>query len=279
MSNPACTILLPKNLAAIAKTCERAATGNRFTNSGVHLSQHGRDYVAVATDGRTLAMVEGVPESVDDYPEIAALVSAPNTAHEAIIPAKDWTAAFKSVPKRGKPVLQNAAVVMGENVTTWATTDLDTQSVQQPRNLEGRFPDYRRVIPTKNRVASVKVNADNMARILLTAAEYADMGTGVTIELYADGAPIKITSQNTTQRFTGLVVPLTTEKPAAPKERARMVHPHVIDVTRIIARIMTVWHAHAKAYEVCAGSAKGAHRDIMQRCQKAHAALTAKYLG
>ncbi len=277
---PACTMLLPRNLAALAKCADKNGTA-RYAVSGVQLERTDYGYRASATDCKSLAIVEGPAEDTTGYPLIPALMTAPNSATTAIIGAKFWTDAFKTLPKaRYKPILGKLAVVLGENISTLASTDLEQDRVSTPRNMEGRFPNVQDCIPTsKTCTAKVRIDANRLASLLGIAADFAtdDGYAGVTLEFHGE-KPMVIRAANAEgQKFTGVIVPLNAEdKPK--RQTGKGVNPHLCDTLRTIARLSAVWYAHANAYQTCPGNARGAHRDIMQRCQKAHANLTQKYL-
>ncbi len=220
--NPACTLLLPKNLACLAKLTAKGEQIRFGATQGVQLSRTKLGYSAVATDGRVAAMVEGEPEhDAADYPGLSALASAPNSAASSIVPAKEWANAFKTAPKEGrhgKPILSNVACVMGNDITTLASTNLETVNVQTPRNLDGRFPNIKQVIPARNAVVTVAVDPKLLASVLLAAAEFTtDESKRVDLTIYPNNAPIAVRCQNASQKFTGVVVPLTVPAADRPK--------------------------------------------------------------
>jgi DNA polymerase III sliding clamp (beta) subunit (PCNA family) len=208
-------LLLPTNLASLVKM---AGDDTRYSMSGISLSvlPDGR-YRAEATNGRYLARVEGTPDSSDDYPVIPALVSAPNSATSALIPADDWTGAMKSAPKGRKigarPVLGNVAVVMGEKTTALGTTDCASESVRQAINIEGRYPKTDDVFPAGEPAVTFDVDPKLLAELLTVAAGIAcdSQHNRVTITVYSNRAPILVEAQNASkaQTFRGLVMPLT----------------------------------------------------------------------
>jgi hypothetical protein len=207
-----CALLLPANLGELARLAgdDRA----RFALSGVHLVRGPEGYRAEATDGQALAVVTGTPDDAALYPDLPGLAQAPNGATEALVPAKEWRRAFRAAPRgrlvRAKPVLGNVAAVLGETVTTLASTDLDCTSLAQPRNVEGRFPDAEKVLAGRKK-AGVKVTVDAalLAEFLKVAAAFSPDGGGrVTLELAGDGAPLRVGTGNGRQTFRGLVMPL-----------------------------------------------------------------------
>jgi DNA polymerase III sliding clamp (beta) subunit (PCNA family) len=199
-------ILLPANLASVTKCC----ADTRYVLAAVHVVATEDGYRVEATDARRLARVDGTNAGdPEKFPEIPALTTAPNGASEALIPAKIFAKACKDVNTRlaGPEERRALAVRLGKDVSTLATIDEDGGSlVRQPRNVEGRFPDTDRVMPTDKPLASIMVDATLLAELLQVAAQFAD-GGHVTIDLFGKG-PARITGQNTSQKFTGLMAPV-----------------------------------------------------------------------
>jgi DNA polymerase III sliding clamp (beta) subunit (PCNA family) len=200
-------ILLPANLSHVTKCC---AADTRYAIAAVHLMATDDGYRVEATDSRRLARVDGANAGdPSNFPEIPALTSAPNGASEALIPAKTFAKACKDVNTRlaGPEERRALAVRLGKDVTTLATIDEDGGSlVRQPRNVEGRFPNTDAVLTTGKPLASIKVDAALLAELLQVAAQFSDEGF-VTIDLFADG-PARITGNNSSQNFTGLMAPV-----------------------------------------------------------------------
>jgi hypothetical protein len=193
--------LLPANLGPLAELAAGEARRHSLTGVRVTLSEGGR-YRAEATDGRHLAVITGAGASADEYPTLPALESAPNGGCGAIVGAREWKAAFKPVARpsknaRARPILQNVAVVVGKDVTTLASTDLDATHVAQPRNLDGRFPDVDFFLADLN-------------ELLKVALAVADDDTAlVTIELRGEKDPLSVRCENEGQTFEGVLMPLT----------------------------------------------------------------------
>jgi hypothetical protein len=209
--------LLPANLGPLAELAAGEARRHSLTGVRVTLSEGGR-YRAEATDGRHLAVITGAGASADEYPTLPALESAPNGGCGAIVGARGWKAAFKPVARpsknaRARPILQNVAVVVGKDVTTLASTDLDGTHVAQPRNLDGRFPDVDFFLADLNGKpvrASVRVNAAKLVELLKVALAVADDDTAlVTIELRGEKDPLSVRCENKGQTFEGVLMPLT----------------------------------------------------------------------
>jgi hypothetical protein len=210
--------LLPANLGVLAELTAREghARFGATTAIQLHLTGHGT-YTASATNGRVAGIVTGACEDGANYPAIPALASAPNGEHEALIPAGEWKAAFKAVPrgrKASRPVLTNVAVVLGKDVTTLASTDLDTTSVRQPRNVDGRFPLLSSCYPEGPPAATVTVDPAYLIEVLKAAAAIAGPEGRVTLEVrdYKTIIVVKAENKEEEQQFHGVVVPVIVKK-------------------------------------------------------------------
>lgn len=206
--------LLPKNLGSLSVVCPKESM--RYATVGVRIKCGDDKYLAEATDGRLLARVEGEYPG-GEYPPVPAIESAPNGQSDTIVPAKEWSAAFKAIRKtRGKPVLENAAIVQGNECTTFVSTDLESVSVTSPRNVEGRWPMTDEVFPRGEILATLRVDPVLLAKLLTLAATYADAeSSAVDIVLYKPKtgtqvvAPVLVESSSSSQVFRGLCMPLS----------------------------------------------------------------------
>ncbi len=212
---PASFTLIPRNLAALAKLC---GDNDRFVLAGVHLVVTPTSYRAEASNGKVAGIVES--KTLEDpavFPSAAveALGTSANGEPSAVIPAKAWEDALNQVPKRSyKPALCCAGVKAGAQATTFVSTDLERLNVSQPRNLEGNFPEIDKVMPKKPKAVR-KFPAKQLIELLRVASNYADPGdllgnlAPVTIEFHGKDAPVVIRCESGTQKFTGLIMPIT----------------------------------------------------------------------
>jgi hypothetical protein len=201
------SILLPANLASVTKCC---AADTRYALAAVRVAATEDGYRVEATDARRLARVDGTNAGdPSKFPEIPALTTAPNGASEALIPSKIFAKACKDINTRlaGSEERRALAVRLGKDVSTLVTIDEDGGSlVRQPRNVEGMFPNTDAVMPADKPLASIRVDAAQLAELLQVAAQFADEGY-VTIDLFGKG-PARITGKNESQKFTGLMAPV-----------------------------------------------------------------------
>lgn len=208
------TLALPANLAALAKVATKD-TGHRYATSGVYLEVTATGYRAEATTGRILARVDGLAPVAERVPP--TLADAPNGATSAIIPGSDWVAGLKRIHKKARSPHDVVHVVLGQHVTTFG--DWQDQS-QTAENIDGRWPNTDRVLPTGSPTATVAVDGHLLAQLLTVAAAFAEAGTDaarVVLELRqskpgCSQTPVVLRSSNSTgQTFTGLLVPLASK--------------------------------------------------------------------
>lgn len=189
--------LLPTSLAPLATAC--AKDNNRFgATNGVQLTvDNDGNFIAAATDGRQLIRVQGTCDTSaapNVYPSIPALDASPNGETSAVIPAKDWkdifTQAAKLTGKKCKPILKNVPVVIGKEVTSFAATNLESSMFQQPRNIDGRFPNHGQIIPpTESAWAAVRVDPWLLADLLTAVAKMGTTDDACCVTLELHGTP------------------------------------------------------------------------------------------
>lgn len=170
--------LLPVNLAPLANVAAKEST--KFAMNGVQVEFHDDNtYTAVATDSKRIIMVEGRCPDAATFPEIPALKSAPNGKSRALVPTDSWSKTFKDAAKMTKgryvkPVLQNVAVVCGENEVTFGMTNLAQVETPMTRQLEGRYPPFREIFPRKSPTVRLRVDAKLLADTLKAVAAMGD---------------------------------------------------------------------------------------------------------
>ena len=198
--------LLPPNLGELARITDAEAT--RYAIGGVRLELGEEKYVAVATDARSMVIVEGA------YIEEAPLISSvgPSTASAAVIPAKHWRKAFTSAPKKrtknGKTLFPAPFVEVSAHPqsTQLATAELDTESVRTVRNLEGRVPQYEAIVPTGTPRAIVALDPRRLIDLLTVASKFITLEKfAITIAVYGHDDSVWITADNGEQKFRGVI--------------------------------------------------------------------------
>ena len=223
--------LIPANLSAIADCAAKEST--RYAMTGIRLELEEGKYTAAATNSKILAIVEGPSADYAELPPIAGLESAPNSATSALIPAKDWKENLKPLAKnkKYKPILQNTAVVLSDHVTTFGRTDLDRQLVQSAKNVDGRFPPYKEIVPKQPCKTTVTLDAYLLATLAKTAAAFNnDDQNGIEIGITDSTKPVTIKTKNATgQVFTGLIMPMSKPKQDRAEELAEQNAARLID--------------------------------------------------
>jgi hypothetical protein len=183
---------LPTNLAPLADIA--ADQDSRFAFSGISLRVDGRNrFEAAATDGRRLLVITGpCVGDAKDFPA-GPIHDAPNGEASAIVPAAAWKKTFAAAAKlTGKrqlmhrPDLRAVAVQIGKNVTSFAATDLDASTFDQPKNLDAKFPPYKQILPDPDKAkATLRVSAPELAELLRAAAHFTPDDTDfVTLEVH-----------------------------------------------------------------------------------------------
>lgn len=188
----------------------------RFTMNGVLIEEvskkDGTNGVkATATDGRTLAEYESFNDQAKEMPVIPGMDSAQNTATSAIVPSEAIKQVKKSLPKNQKtlPVLHNALVKMGESVTTFGSTDLETASVVPAKNIEGHFPRVDQIWPTRTPLFKIAINPEYLKRIADVVKEVTDAWSpSVTLSFYGQMEPMRFDLKDKDGHLRGLVMPM-----------------------------------------------------------------------
>jgi hypothetical protein len=158
----------------VARIC--STDKNMNSCQGVHVIDSTDTPTVEASDGKRLLRLEFKhPLTPEDFPTIKAMESAPNSAAHAIVPAKAYVTALKAAPSRG-PItsLRHALVSIGEESSTFGTTDLETTTVTPIHNIEGRFPDTLDMLTSAEKdpkAFTCTFDARLLGELLLTMAD------------------------------------------------------------------------------------------------------------
>lgn len=174
-------LVLPNNLKCLSSFTDDGA-GARWAIGGVQVEDAGKgQYVAAATDCKTLVIVEGKAKKADEYPAVGALEGAPNGGTKGIIPAKLFAEVMADSAKKTKsctrPILKTVAIQMsaptgiygaegydpGQAVLGW--TNLEQHSTPVTKLIEGRFPPYQDIIPKKAPLARIALDPEYIIRL------------------------------------------------------------------------------------------------------------------
>lgn len=192
-----------------------ASTGTpRPELTGVYVQ---KDRVA-ATDAYTLAEVRvKEAEKPEEFPIMPNLPRAKDLDTPFIMPANVAEAISKAIPKPHKslPILSNAAYLGADangNVT-YATTDLETVKAATFRPIDGKYPEYAPIIPTKAPLASVRVSAEYLLRAAKMLQEFnkteGRLGLNdITVEFHGNGDPMVLKAGVRKLEATILIMPI-----------------------------------------------------------------------
>lgn len=144
-----------------------AKEASRYAIQGVAAIDRGADTFLCATDGRALTLVRAYPDDGDDAQD-----------GRRIYPAAAFSAARKAARRRHEAalVLNGAAYVDGA----------DGSHAEYPK-LDGTFPDVLSALPKGEPVATVKLDAEYLARI-----QKALGADGVEVRVHGEGLPLSI---------------------------------------------------------------------------------------
>jgi DNA polymerase III sliding clamp (beta) subunit (PCNA family) len=171
----------------------------------------------VATDGHKMFIVEDKAiDSDKDWPVNGVDWQASNKPF--IIPSSAINKAIKNIPKSkdtgGNPILEKVAIgETPENTITLQTTDLDTTDNIKTKKVDGKFPNYERVIPTLGEVGGydkkVGLNAHYMIEALKLMINFADdKSKMVTFHMKDENHSIVLTCENEETKTTCVVMPM-----------------------------------------------------------------------
>jgi DNA polymerase III sliding clamp (beta) subunit (PCNA family) len=195
-------LLLPKNVSRLADLVSRGA--GRQNLSGIRVLEYADGYRLEATDGKRLLVVRG-PQGAETTPQDRltreSLADAPDAAFDALVPADDWSKAFKAA-KKG----ENVGVALSAIEVTLAA---GTQTLKA-RSLDGQFPDVNVVLPKKPALWSVAFNPVLMAELLMAMAAIAgEDACRVSLHFYGADRPLGLSCSNAAGQFAdALLVPL-----------------------------------------------------------------------
>ncbi|MFK7737562.1 MAG: DNA polymerase III subunit beta [Pirellulaceae bacterium] len=143
---------------------------SRFALGGVLLELNGEDVLAVGTDGRRLARMNGVGKNVGEHA---------TSGNSTIIPTKSLTLMERSIDDKEESV----HIAARDNDVLLRTSRCTIYS----RLVEGRYPNWRQVIPQREESAEIDMVVGPLYNVIRQAAIVADQETrGIDLE-FADG--------------------------------------------------------------------------------------------
>jgi hypothetical protein len=191
----------------------------RWSMNGVEVTDPGDGtFCCVGTDGRYLLVVRGI-QAGDGKGHLGC---PPDRA--VLVPAVAWTEAFRKMPKlldqphwSKKPATVEVA--------------LEGQKVRlsgHERNftcdqVDGRFPDWRQVLPKKPPAFSIYVDPERLADLLKTVQGMIGESHKVTLAFWKDSEPLAIVAREpeTGLCLDGIIMPLTPSPSEVAKDKAK----------------------------------------------------------
>ena len=174
--------------------------------------------VGVATNGRTLAMAEQLIVDANDYPAFPNGGVGQDTKDDIIVPVKPLMESLRKVPKKTcLPILQTPPIISLRNDKGEVTqacvpvTDLSTHSIETTRVIDGRFPNYRQVIPPENRTAiEVVLDANFMLDMAQAALAFCKNGSAHAVPMklcvgFENHGPLRVEVKDQNQRRLTMV--------------------------------------------------------------------------
>ena len=154
---------------------------------------------AVATDSYILAeVIQETPDPLE-FPKIGNDENQP--IEHALIDATVALAASKGIPRKVVLPILNYALVEKNAIST---TNLDTSTRHSYRDIEGKYPDYKKLIPAP---ADFSVNLN--PKYLIAACKLFDEHEGMSIEFGKTKMdPVVLRSNSAGVQKTVLVMPL-----------------------------------------------------------------------
>ena len=215
-------MLVPAKAFVIGKAAD--TDNSRYALASVKLDRKDGKCVAVATNGRMLAMAEWVEPDASEFPHEAGQGDV-----SRLVPIKNWDDLGKQVAKnkRSKPILQNVAICDTEdhpvNMTTVVIDSDLNQSVKQVGCVEGRFPKYEDVFPKykilhpgrshDDDAVEITVNADYLAELAKMAVADGEGTRQIKLTIPLNTSrPIVAVSQTGDIKITNVLMPMAESK-------------------------------------------------------------------
>ena len=201
-------ILLPK---CVSKLAELASDDSGRSSMGgvlIEPPEEGHLWRLVATDGRKLAIVQGAneegPGTATSEQTLKNLIGDGIEPGPCVVGGRDWKRMF-ALDDRAGDVL---AVMATENQIAYALGGASGRVLA----LEGRYPDYRMVLPKRPPIFQLRLGAGYLRDICAAAMAVAeDKATPILIGIYGHGQPVTFQARNEGNfvTFDALLMPLT----------------------------------------------------------------------
>lgn len=154
----------------------------------------GKDYLDHPDICESYALEKYNEKNLEEWP--ANGIAWANSDKSFILPRSTVEKALKNIPKKASiPLLKNVAIGLKENnggetfKAVCQTTDLENIDNVEARLVDGKFPDYKQVIPDFKGSANyqrVIINAKYLKEICTQLEKYNDSSHAVTLYLKKD---------------------------------------------------------------------------------------------
>lgn len=144
-------MLLSKKHLLVHHTASK--DGTRPMLMQIRAYRDGEETVTVATDGYTLSEVREKTPPAEEFPLLPGDIVA-TEIKECFVPAEVAKAISPMLPKKTSLPILSYALAQKDRLTT---TDLERATTFTTREVEGKFPDYKELIP---KPAEMRVSID-----------------------------------------------------------------------------------------------------------------------
>jgi len=183
-------IQLPKSVGLLSKLASKEQARYGGALNSIHVAANGTEYKLVSTDGQVLGVLRGS-------------VIPPGMEACVLIPVSAWDHAFKFCPKDGHIELHEQKLI--------AVGKAQTEVPFDPIN--GRFPEWLRVMPAEMPLVRIRVNPAILIRLLQVAdavsRTHEAQANTVELFVYNPQKPIGVVAIGQDVIFDGIVMPLT----------------------------------------------------------------------
>ncbi|RAN77987.1 hypothetical protein B5P43_18320 [Bacillus sp. SRB_336] len=164
----------------------------------IQIRTDGDEVIAAATDGYILSEVRERTPSEEEFPKVTNSVAVTET----VILATTAASISAAIKKNNSLPIMNYARVGSDGITV---TNLEQTQEFSDRPVEGKFPDYQKLIPPSDQAkAVVNINPALLEKLLKVFK-----GEGsVRLEIHGLLSPVVLRAAHDELTITGVVMPL-----------------------------------------------------------------------
>lgn len=189
----------------VAKIASKEQT--RYNLNGIYCHPK----FTVGCDGSMLMIVTAPKTKTEDMP-VPAEGELTDKFEPFILDLQDAQKVEKSIPKKSHlPILQHVGILKSDNGNAKLyTTDLQSQNITISRKIDGKYPQFGKVLPKHKPIKVIKVQT-KLLKILVDTIEDAQGSINmpyVDLKIYKDDGIIGLSSINndTGQRITAVLM-------------------------------------------------------------------------